>query len=553
MIRRHCLVCDSSALKQIIDLGSHPFADTFVPESHLGEADSVYPLVCDLCTSCGHVQTRYETDPNKRYSQVDYSYTSSNSAFACNHWDAYVREVGSAVNLKPNAFVVDIGSNDGYLPEQFIKAGYRAIGVDASPYMAELAKKRGVTTFTGLFGKENAEKIMKEYGKADLVSANNVYNHADNPLAFTEAVSTILVDNGNFVFEQPYWPIGVQSGKFDQIYHEHVSYFTVKSAVALLTRAGLSVVSAEIVDYHGGSLHIIARKSAQISAVPDNVKKMIEKEEKEGMFDLTTYQNFMKQNLMRRSRFLQKVHKIKESGYPIIAVGAPAKGNTFLNFYNLDNSTIDYATDASPYKKGKYTPATRIPIVGDEIFEKYDKVYALILSWNIAPQLKNVLSKHNTKIEFISPDMDEPVQNEESIKKIYSKVDPSVLLHVVYKHSKKERVESKKFSEISHQDHFLQAIAVDMPANIVVKPHAHNLQKRESSTTHEALVLLSGSVELSVFDIDKSLVEKMNLDSGDCYMIVNGGHSIRTLTDAQFIEFKNGPYTGPEKDKTYFN
>lgn len=405
MIRTNCLVCDSKELQEIVNLGSHPFADTFIPESLVGEADSVYPLVCDLCMNCGHVQTRYETDPLKRYSQVDYSYTSSNSAFARNHWDAYVKEVGGIVSLKPNARIVDIGSNDGYLCEQFNKAGYRAMGVDASPYMVELAKGRGVETIMALFGKETAKKINAVYGNVDLVTASNVYNHSDNPREFTEAVAEILSDEGNFVFEQPYWPIGVESGKFDQIYHEHVSYFTVKSAAALLDHAGMIITSAQIVDYHGGSLRIVAQKKKKgTSTLPSSVQAIIDEEEKKGMFALETYKTFMKNNLLQRSKFLQRVHRIKEEGYPIIAVGAAAKGNTFLNFYRLDHSVIDYVTDSSPHKKGKYTPATRIPIVGDEIFSKYGKVYALILSWNIAPQLKEILSKFNKNIEFISPE-----------------------------------------------------------------------------------------------------------------------------------------------------
>lgn len=140
------------------------------------------------------------------------------------------------------------------------------------------------------------------------------------------------------------------------------------------------------------------------------------------------------------------------------------------------------------------------------------------------------------------------------IRKIYSKVDPAKLLHVVYTHEKDNSANGEtKRHAISDVDHFLQAMVMQLPANTEVKPHAHNSQMRESTTTHEALVLLEGSVELSIFDIDKSLVEKIVLKEGDCYMIVNGGHSIKTLTAVRFIEFKNGPYTGSEKDKTYFN
>ena len=404
MQRKNCLVCDSHELVEIINLGSHPFADTFVPESKASEADAVYPLVCDLCKQCGHVQTRYETDPALRYSGVDYSYTSSNSTFATTHWNEYAHELTTSLKLQPGALVIDVGSNDGYLPEQFAKQGLRVLGVDPSDYMAELAKKRGVDTRVGLFGREVAEQILATHGQADLVTANNVFNHANNPLEFVKAVAALLKPTGSFVFEQPYWLTSIESGKFDQIYHEHVSYFSVRSLKTLLGRAGLAIKEARVVDYHGGSLRIIAQKKEKIVQEPDHVRAMIATEEAIGLFTSELYANFMHKNRVQRNRFMQRLYKLKEEGHSIIAVGAPAKGNTFLNFYGLNNTLIDYVTDSSPHKQGKYTPATRIPIVSDDIFSKYGKVYALVLSWNIADQLKKALAPLNQNIEFISPD-----------------------------------------------------------------------------------------------------------------------------------------------------
>jgi len=404
MLRKNCLVCSSENLTEIINLGMHPFADTFVPLNKLSEPDLIYSLVCDLCMDCGHIQTRYETNPLARYAQIDYSYTSSNSAFSRKHWEDYIVEVKKIIELKPDSFVVEVGSNDGYLAEQFIKSGSKAIGVDPSPYMVNLAKERNVTTILGLFGSKQSNEILEKYGKVDLVVANNVFNHSENPLDFTIACNKILKDDGSFVFEQPYWIDTIKSGKFDQIYHEHVSYFTVRSVSKLLENAGMKIKSAEIVNYHGGSLRIVAQKKEHLKENSIKVKEMIDEEEKYGTFNVETYEKFMDKINLQRSKFMQKIYKIKENKMPIIAVGAAAKGNTFLNFYKLDSTIIEYVTDASPYKKGKYTPSTRIPIVGDEAFSKFGKVYALILSWNIANQLKEILAKYNKEIEFISPE-----------------------------------------------------------------------------------------------------------------------------------------------------
>lgn len=390
---------------EIVNLGNHPFADTFVPKSKLEGSDMVYPLICDLCENCGQIQARYETDPLLRYSGVDYSYTSSNSSFSKKHWDEFAEEISKDLPIKEDALVVEIGSNDGYLSEQFLKRGARVIGVDPSAYMAELARGRNVETITGLFGEEASRKILEKYGKCDLLIANNVFNHADEPLEFTRNVFNVLKKGGKFVFEQPYWLIGIKAEKFDQIYHEHVSYFTVKSISALLERCGLGIKSVEVVDYHGGSLRVIAQKKEDILSESESALKMIKEEIDFGMFKKETYNKFMQKNFLLRNKFMQKIYKIKEDGGSIVAVGAAAKGNTFLNFYKLDNTLVDFVTDSSPHKKGKYTPATRIPIVGDEIFANYkDKeVYALILSWNISDQLKSKLYEINKNIKFISP------------------------------------------------------------------------------------------------------------------------------------------------------
>src|ERR1700677_5291 len=251
MRRGCCLVCGSDKLTEIIDLGTQPFADSFVPEDRLGESDPAYPLICDLCRRCGQVQTAYTTDPRDRYGQIhDYSYTSSNSSFATNHWEEFATQVPARINLPKGAFIIEIGSNDGFLSDQFRQRGFRVLGIDASHYMARLADRRKVETVVALFGKEVAKDVRRKYGSAELIVANNVFNHANAPMDFAEGVAKLLSAGGHFVFEQPYWLTSVRSRKFDQIYHEHVSYFTVKSVQALLRKAGMCVVNAEEVNYH---------------------------------------------------------------------------------------------------------------------------------------------------------------------------------------------------------------------------------------------------------------------------------------------------------------
>ena len=404
MERKACLICESHVVVEIIDLGNHPFADTFVPPSQQGEGETLYPLVCMLCEACGGIQTKYQTDPLKRYTDIEYSYTSSNSAFSRAHWDEYAETMIKKLSLTSGALVLEAGSNDGYLGEQLLKKGVRYTGIDPSPHMAQLATQRGITTITGLFGQETVRQALASTDKADLIIANNVFNHAEDPQAFMQAVAQSLTDTGAFICEQPYWLTSIETKKFDQIYHEHVSYFTVQSLSKLFERVGMYISSAEVVNYHGGSLRVIAQKKLSSEQEVSEAKAMIQEEQKKGLFKKETYEAFMQTIRTERNNFLQRVCKLKEEGNTIIAVGAAAKGNTFLNFYRLDNSLIEYVTDTSPIKKGKYTPATRIPIVGDEIFVGKSKVCALILSWNLATILKEKLLPLNKDICFISPE-----------------------------------------------------------------------------------------------------------------------------------------------------
>lgn len=401
-IRQSCLVCDAKRLREIVDLGVHPFADTFVGQDRLEEREASYPLVVDLCLDCGNAQSRSITDPTDRYQAHDYSYTSSNSSFSRAHWESYAREIATKAELAQGASVIEIGSNDGFLSEQFKRQGSRVLGVDAAPYMANLAKYRGVETEVAIFGEKTVATILERFGKADLLVANNVLNHADDPRDFTHAVAAILKPNGVFVSEQPYWRTTIASGRFDQIYHEHVSYFSVKSLCALFQRSGLCILSTEEVNYHGGALRTYATLGG-VAPLPESAERMIALEEAMGLFHPAIYARFVETLRAKRETILAELRRIRATGHRIVGVGAAAKANTFLTFFALDASVLDFVTDSSPHKQGKWTPGTRIPICGDEVFAQYDKVYALILSWNISENLEAALRKINPKICFLSP------------------------------------------------------------------------------------------------------------------------------------------------------
>ena len=396
-----CLIT-GNPVQKILDFGQHSYADTFIAENQLHLSEPVFPLQLFLNPESGLIQLGYMSDDEERYNLYEYSYTSSNSKISRKHWDEFAAH---AISKYGNyQFAVEIGSNDGYLIGQFNKSGKKILGVDCSKQMCDTANANGVRSIQRVFGVSVANEVLNSDGKADIIIANNVFNHSNNPLDFAKAVAALLSDDGVFIFEVPYWLIMIQSNRFvDMVYHEHISYFTVKSCLNLLNAAGLQMVDFEIVDYHGGSLRVEAKLKSD-NQNKEKILNAIEEETAAGLYDIEFYNRFQKKLELDRANWLKKFYELLENdpGAVVIGVGAAAKANTWLNWHRLDKTLLHCITDASKSKQGKYTPLSRIPIRGDDEFSKHERPYALILSWNISDELKQILLKINPNIRFIS-------------------------------------------------------------------------------------------------------------------------------------------------------
>ena len=397
----HCLISQQPVTK-ILDFGQHAYADTFVAEDQLNLSEPVFPLQVNLNADSGGIQLGYVSHAEDRYSLYSYSYTSSNSQTARNHWDEYANTVKQrCASIK---FAVEIGSNDGYLINQFRGEEVRAIGIDPSMDMCRIAKERGVEVMPALFCEPVAKDLYKRVGGANVVMANNVFNHANDPVSFARAVSRLLADDGLFVFEVPYWLSMIESGRFtDMVYHEHPSYFTVKMAWNTLKAAGLEITDFDVVDYHGGSLRVFARRDTG-AAMPVAIEDAIARETQIGLFDTGFYQVVQRRFEQQRDAWLRQFYEIRqaEPDAVFIGVGAAAKANTWLTWHGLNKTHLKYITDSSAFKQGKYTPLSRIPIADDAVFAQYDRPYAMILSWNIGAGLKQAILNINPNTRFIS-------------------------------------------------------------------------------------------------------------------------------------------------------
>ncbi len=398
LVRKKCLCCNKKNLKEIINLGAHSFADRFIPKNKLHIKDPIYPLILDLCINCNFIQSRFITNPKNRYLFIDYSYTSSNSNYSKNHWIEFANNLKKKTDLK-NKKIIEIGSNDGFLSYLLKKKGANVLGVDASEFMVKMSKKK-INAIQSIFTFNESKKIKSFFGEADIIIANNVFNHSDKPLDFLKGVYNLLKQDAIFIFEQPNFTVGVLSLKFDQIYHEHVSYFTAKNIKSILRYANLKIISLSKNPYHGGSLRTIAiKKSSKINEC--KIDKFINFENKNNIYRLQFYKQMMKKINLKKINILTKLINLVAKGYIISGIGAGAKSNTFLTFYGLDNHIIKFLTDSSKFKQNKYTPVTRIVIKDDKHLTNYNKIACIILSWNISNLVIKKIKKLNKKIKLI--------------------------------------------------------------------------------------------------------------------------------------------------------
>lgn len=386
---------------KIIDLGFHPFADTFIKKKQLNFSEPIYHLACYLNKKTGIIRNGITTDAHSRYNMYDYSYTSSNSNFSKQYWQNYAKNLIDNFNINKRTKILEIGSNDGYLLKNLNKKSKEVYGVDASKFMCNLSKKNKIKTFNFVFNKKNSFLIKKKLNNFDFIIANNVLNHSDNVVDFIKGVKNIIKKDGIFIFELPYWYNLVINKQFDQIYHEHVNYFTVKSSQYLLNKCGMEIIKIEETSYHGGSIKIFSRIKKGV--INSETRKYIKKETEAGLFKEKTYKKLMLELNAKKKNFVKKIIQLKEKKYKIIGMGAPAKGNTFLNFLKLDNILIDFITDNSKFKINKYTPLSRIPIKSDKSIKKLNgKICIIFLSWNLEKILKPKLKKLKKNFIFLN-------------------------------------------------------------------------------------------------------------------------------------------------------
>ena len=398
-----CALCGSRDLSLILDLGKHPLADSFLKKEELGHIEPRYPLQVLMCQNCGHAMNSYIVPPEERYQAHDYSYDSSNSKVSIEHFTQMAKEISARVHVNGDDLVADVGGNVGTLLCAFRdNTGARVLNIEPSGNIAKIAEQNGVETIQDFFNEDAAQEISRR-GGAKVIVMTNVFNHIEHLDTFMKLITGALSKGGAFVFEVPYLLHLVEKLAFDTIYLEHVSYFSLTPLTPFLKKYGLTITEVVENDYMGGSIRVTARLG-NVEEAPATTL-YIKKEESARLFAPDTYAKMTKKMEEFRNSLLKDLTRAKEGGGIVIGIGAATKGNTLLNYCGITGAMLDFITDASPLKVGKYTPGSRIPILPDEAITA-KVTHALILPWNIAGFLKEKLAPKYPQISFIVPHME---------------------------------------------------------------------------------------------------------------------------------------------------
>jgi hypothetical protein len=299
-----------------------------------------------------------------------------------------VRRLGLGID----SFVVEAGSNDGYLLQHVVRRWIRCLGIEPSINVGEAAREKGVPTFTAFLTPETAGLVRAVHGPADLVIANNVYGDVPDIIGFTKGLRTLVADDGWVSIEVPHLLTLVERSQFDMIYHEHFQYYTLLTGQRALASGGLALVDVELLPTHGGSLRIYAGHTEEGRERTERVIELHEREVAAGYDRLETYLDYTQRVVRTKHNLLAFLIQAKAAGKSVAAYGAPGKGNTLLNYCGIRTDFLDYACDRNPYKHGRLTPGTHIPIFGPEKIAQTRPDYVLILPWNLKDEIIKQLS-----------------------------------------------------------------------------------------------------------------------------------------------------------------
>jgi SAM-dependent methyltransferase len=374
-----------------VDLGIVPPSNAYLSAQDLTTPESYYPLKLKVCDHCWLVQTEDYVQVGELFSH-DYAYFSSISQGWLYHTSCYAKNIISRLGLDKKSFVIEIAANDGSLLKNFAAAGIPCLGIEPTASTATMAENMGLPILREFFSGALAKMLAADGKQTDLVAGNNVYGHVPDINDFTAGLKTILKPGGTITLEFPHLLRLIDEAQFDTVYHEHFSYLSLNTACRIFAKAGLRVWDVEEISTHGGSLRIYGCHQEDKRLTTEAVTLLLSQERAFGLTDLTVYQKFQDGIDHIKNNLLAFLIAKKSEGKRVMAYGAAAKGNTFLNYAGIKPDLLPMVFDAAPFKQGKFMPGSHIPIVKPELIRELKPDVVLILPWNIAEELISQMS-----------------------------------------------------------------------------------------------------------------------------------------------------------------
>jgi SAM-dependent methyltransferase len=386
-----CRCCGAPLTETFADLGMSPMANAFVPVDRAQGMEPFYPLHALVCTECQLVQLGEFETPQQIFS--DYLYFSSYAESWLRHAEAYADRMVARFGLGPPTQVVEVASNDGYLLQYFARRGIPVLGVDPAANVAQVAIGKGIPTEIAFFGAATARRLRAAGHAPALMAANNVMAHVPDLHDFVEGFRELLAPGGVLTVEFPHLLRLIAEHQFDTIYHEHFSYFSLTTAEMVLARHGLVVFDVEELPTHGGSLRIYVRHQEDgTKPVGLAVEELRRREAEAGLNRMEVYRAFAAKVVETKCALLEFLADAHRAGRRVAAYGAPAKGNTLLNYCGVGRELVEFTVDRNPHKQGMLLPGCRIPVLAPEAVLEEKPDYLLILPWNLKDEVAAQMS-----------------------------------------------------------------------------------------------------------------------------------------------------------------
>jgi SAM-dependent methyltransferase len=385
MSKAACRFCGAALEAVFADLGMSPLANSYLPPERVDAMEPFYPLRALVCGKCFLVQLEEFETPEQIFS--DYAYFSSYSSSWLEHSRRYAEQMIERLGLGERSQVVELASNDGYLLQFFRERRISVLGVEPAANVAEVAKEKGIPTVVEFFGEDVARSLAGE-SAADLLLGNNVLAHVPDLNDFAAGMKVLLKPGGVITMEFPHLMRLIEENQWDTIYHEHFSYFSFLTVSAVFEAHGIKLFDVEELPTHGGSLRIYgAHADDEAKPETDAARELRERERAAGYESLETYLGYGLRVEEDKRQILRFLIELKEQGKRVVAYGAPAKGNTLLNYCGVRGDMIEYTCDLNPHKQGHYLPGSHIPIRSPEVLREDEPDVVLILPWNLKDEI----------------------------------------------------------------------------------------------------------------------------------------------------------------------